>query len=229
MGLATVCQVPEVPGILARGPWAPEAIEASWRDDQFRPSIDAVEAADVALEALRARGSPSHDGLAARLADFRAGPGSLCLELQPVRWALRLVPGDGARSLSVLCVVRSADGAWLAGRRAQWLASWAGRWALGAGGAVEMHENPAQSMQRELREEWSVTPERLTVEALVLLPSEVVLLVGQAWLREGVKVAPDHEHDQYAWWPADIDRWPQEADEPLRRMAALLTDTDAGA
>jgi len=196
----------------------------SWREDEFQPPNAATEAADVALEALRARGSPSHDGLAARLADFTAGPGSLSLELQPARWALRLLPLDGARSLSVLCVVRAADGSWLAGRRAQWLASWPGRWALGAGGAVELHENPAEAMRRELREEWSVDSQRLTVEALVLLPTEMVLLVGQAWLAKGVAVAPDHEHDAYAWWPSDIDRWPEEADEPLRRMAVLLAD-----
>jgi hypothetical protein len=77
-------------------------------------------------------------------------------------------------------------------------------------------------MRRELREEWSVDPERMIVEALVLLPSEMVLLVGQAWLAEGAVVTPDSEHDEYAWWPRVIDRWPAEADEPLRRMAALL-------
>jgi 8-oxo-dGTP diphosphatase len=214
--------VPDVPGILARGPWAPEAIEVSWREDEFEPPTAATEAADVALAALRARGSPSHDGLAARLSGFTAEQESLRLELQPARWALRLLPLDGARSLSVLCVVRAADGSWLAGRRAQWLASWAGRWALGAGGSVELRENPANSMQRELREEWSVDAERLTVEALVLLPSDVVLLVGQAWLADGVEVAPDHEHDEYTWWPREVDRWPEEADQPLRRMATLL-------
>ena len=32
----------------------------------------------------------------------------------------------------------------------------------------------------------------------------------------------DHEHDAYDWWPADIDAWPMQADEPLRRMAKLL-------
>jgi 8-oxo-dGTP diphosphatase len=214
--------VPDVPGILARGPWAPEAIEVSWLEEEFEPPTAATEAADVALEALRARGSPSYDGLGARLADFTADPEGLSLELQPARWALRLLPLDGARSLSVLCIVRGADGSWLAGRRAQWLASWPGRWALGAGGAVDLHENPAGAMQRELREEWSVDPQRLTVEALVLLPSEMVLLVGLAWLAHGATVTPDPEHDAYTWWPAEIDRWPDEADEPLRRMAGLL-------
>lgn len=181
----------------------------------------------MALDALRARGSPSYDGLAGRLAGFHCAPDSLSLELQPLRWALRLSPEDAARSLSILCVVRAADGSWLAGRRAAWLASWPGRWALGAGGSVELDENPAESMRRELREEWSVDPERMIVEALVLLPSEMVLLVGQAWLAEGAVVTPDSEHDEYAWWPREIDRWPAEADEPLRRMAALLAADEA--
>jgi ADP-ribose pyrophosphatase YjhB (NUDIX family) len=198
----------------------------SWRQDEFRPGPGATHAADEALEALRARGSPSHDGLAARLASYAPTADGLRLELQPARWALRLLGDDAARSLSALCVVRASDGAWLAGRRAAWLASWAGRWALGAGGSVEVGENPAETLARELREEWSVDPERLRIEALVLLPSQVVLLVGQAWLAADATVAPDHEHDEFAWWPAEVDRWPVEADEPLRRMGVLLAASD---
>jgi 8-oxo-dGTP diphosphatase len=214
--------VQSTPGILARGPWDPDQVQVSWHPDPFEPAAGAIEAADVALDALRRRGSPSHDGLAARLVDFDARHGSLSLELQPARWALRLIPQQAARSLSALCLVRAADGSWLAGRRAAWLASWAGRWALGAGGSVEVDENPASTLARELREEWSVDPERLRVEALVLLPSDVVILVGQAWLSEGAEVVPDDEHDAFAWWPPEIEQWPVEADEPLRRMAALL-------
>jgi ADP-ribose pyrophosphatase YjhB (NUDIX family) len=214
--------MPPAPGILARGPWQPEQIEATWRSDAFEPAPAVTEAADVALEGLRRRGSPSHDGLAARLSDFRTQDGRLLLELQPARWALRLIPERAARSLSVLCLVRAADGSWLAGRRAGWLASWAGRWALGAGGSVEVDENPADALRRELKEEWSVDPVRLRVEALVQLPSELVLMVGQAWLSPGATVAPDAEHDEFAWWPADVAQWPQEADEPLRRMGVLL-------
>jgi ADP-ribose pyrophosphatase YjhB (NUDIX family) len=215
--------VAQAPGILARGPWDPGDVQALWRADEFQPAAAATEAADVALDALRQRGSPSHDGLAARLVQFEVGPGGLSLELQPARWALRLLPDGAARSLSILCLVRRPDGSWLAGRRAAWLASWAGRWALGAGGSVEVGENPADAMRRELREEWSVDPERLVVEALVQLPSELVLLVGQAWLGDGATVSPDHEHDEFAWWPADVAWWPEEADEPLRRMGALLS------
>ena len=79
-------------------------------------------------------------------------------------------------------MTRSADGRWLAGRRAPWLASWAGRWALGAGGAVDLNEIPADTLVRELDEEWSVTPERVRGEALVRLPQKLVMFIGQAWL-----------------------------------------------
>ncbi len=209
--------------MLARGPWDPAQVEVFWRADPFEPAQSEIDAADLALNALRERGSPSHDGLAGRLASYEVGDDTLRLELQPARWALRLNPQNAAHSLAVLCVVRAADGRWLAGRRAAWLASWAGRWALGAGGSVEVDENPTHTMGRELHEEWSVEPERMRIEALVLLPSEVVLLVGQAWLPDGASVVPDHEHDEFAWWPADVQRWPAEADEPLRRMAVLLS------
>jgi hypothetical protein len=192
--------------ILAQGPWETEQLEVVWSEEPFAPHSRETEAADVALGALRDRGSPSHDGLAARLAGFAVRDGALRLELEPVRWALRLIADGAAGSLSALCIVRSADGAWLAGRRAQWLASWAGRWALGAGGAVEVGENPGDTLGRELR-----------------LPSEAVLLVGQAWLAPGAQVVPDDEHDEFAWWPADVTRWPDHADEPLRRIGLLLS------
>ncbi len=196
----------------------------AWRPEPFEPSGEATDAADVALDALRRRGSPSHDGLAARLVDFETSPERLSLELQPIRWALRLIPAGAAQSLSIVCLVRDPDGRWLAGRRAQWVASWAGRWALGAAGSVEVDENPADTMARELHEEWSVEAERLQIEAMLQLPSGLVLLVGQAWLADGATVTPDHEHDEFAWWPSDVASWPAEADEPLRRLAQLVSD-----
>ena len=99
------------------------------------------------------------------------------------------------------------------------------RWALGAGGSVEVGESPVHTLSRELEEEWSVQPERLSVEALVHLPSDLLVLVGLAHLPAGAQdaVAPDEEHDEFAWWPADVDRWPDEADDPLRLMARLLS------
>jgi 8-oxo-dGTP diphosphatase len=208
--------------LLARGPWRPDEVEVHWSDDHYAAPPARAEAADAAIAALRERGSPSHDGLAARLVDHEERDGRLTLHLQPTRWALRLVEGDASLSIAALCVTRAADGRWLAGRRAAWLSSWPGRWALGAGGAVDVGESPVDTLTRELREEWSVAPERVQVEALVRLPHRLVMLVGQAWLPEGAEVTPDDEHDAHAWWPASIDDWPPEADEPLRRMAGLL-------
>jgi 8-oxo-dGTP diphosphatase len=208
--------------LLARGPWAPEHVHAIWREERWQPGPEGAAAADAAIAALADRGSPSHDGWAARLAAYSDEDDELRLELQPARWALRLVPEHAAGSFSALCVVRAADGRWLAGRRAPWLASWSERWALGAGGSVEVGEDPTHTLVRELEEEWSVDPERLSVEALIGMASGVVLLVGLAWLPPGAEVVPDHEHDAFAWWPAAVEDWPAEGDEPLRRVAALL-------
>jgi len=210
------------PGILARGPWRVDQVTTRWREELFEPDAGSSAAADRAIAALEDRGSPAHDGLAARLASFHADGGGLVVELQPMRWSLRLAGDDALGSLSVLCVVRSAEGAWLAGRRADWVATWAGRWALGAGGAVEVGENPAETLARELGEEWSVVADRLEVEALVCLPNRMTMLIGQAWLPRGAEVTRDHEHDRHAWWPADPARWPEEADPALRRVAAML-------
>jgi 8-oxo-dGTP diphosphatase len=216
----------EQPQILARGPWPLERVSASWRADHYEPSREHAQAADAAIDALRERGSPSHDGVAARLLGYtHDADDGLALELQPQRWALRLLPDNASQSVAALCVTRSADGRWLAGRRAGWVASWAGRWALGAGGSVDLGENPADTLVRELAEEWSVTPERVRGEALVQLPHRLVMFVGQAWLAEGVdaQVRPDAEHDEFAWWPREIERWPVEAEAPLRLMARWLS------
>ena len=146
------------------------------------------------------------------------------MDLQPARWSLRLVEGDASFSMAALCAVRDSEGRWLAGRRAAWLASWPGRWALGAGGAVDPGESPVETLARELLEEWAVEAAVLRGEALLQLPHSMVMFVGQAWLPPGAEVTMDHEHDDYAWWPADPQEWPAEADEPLRRMAAMLSE-----
>ena len=210
------------PSLLARGPWAPEAVETRWLDDPYEPPAKMVAAADEAITALRERGSPSHDGVAARLVSHRVEGGRLIMELQPARWALRLVEGDASDTMAALCVTRDSEGRWLAGRRAPWLSSWPGRWALGAGGAVDLGESPADTLGRELREEWGVEAARMRCDALVRLPHRLVMFVGTAWLPDGAEITRDAEHDEHAWWPADIEQWPAEADEPLRRMAALL-------
>ena len=193
-----------------------------WSDEPWHAPAEIDRRADLAVEELRDRGSPSHDGVAARLAGWQAAGGALRLELQPVRWALRLVDADEANSLTAMCVVRTEDGRWLAGKRADWVATWAGRWTLGAGGAVEVGEDPALTLARELEEEWQLTPSRMTVEALAGLPSGLVAIIGLATVPDDSEPIPDAEHDEFAWWPADVGSWPEHADVRLRRMAAFL-------
>jgi 8-oxo-dGTP diphosphatase len=199
---------PLKPGVLARGAWELDAVEAHWQEETYDPGAEVTAAADAAIAALLVDHAPTATGLR--------------MEIQPIRWALRLVADDASQSIAALCITRSADGRWLAGRRSAWLSTWPGRWALGAGGSVDAGENPAATLVRELDEEWSVAPERITAEALICLPHQLVMFVGMAWLPHGAEVVPDSEHDAHAWWPADVDRWPTEADDALRRMALLL-------
>jgi 8-oxo-dGTP diphosphatase len=209
------------PGILARGPWRPDQVEAVWREEPFEAPADLTREADRAVGELRERGSPAHDGLATRLVAWDAGGGRLRLELQPVRWALRLTD-DASDSLTALSLVRAHDGRWLAGRRAGWVSSWAGRWALGAGGAVDLGESPADTLVRELQEEWRLSPNTLSVEALLALPNGLIMLVGVATVPDDCDPVPDAEHDEWAWWPPDPAGWPPEADARLKLMAGLL-------
>ncbi len=209
-------------GVLARGPWAPQEVSISWREEPYSAPAGADARADAVLAELADRGSPTHDGLAARMAELEVGGSGFSMVCQPMRWSLRL--GDDANdSLSALCVVRDGDGRWLAGRRAAWVASWPGRWALGAGGSVEVGENPVDTLPRELHEEWGLRPDTLTVEALVRIPSGMVMIVGLARVPAGTEVAMDPEHDAYEWWPSDPRDWPDHADLPLKLMAGLLT------
>jgi ADP-ribose pyrophosphatase YjhB (NUDIX family) len=196
-------------------------VEAVWRDDAFEVPVEVERMADGAVAGLRERGSPAHDGMATRLVSWDAAGDRLRLELQPVRWALRLLD-DASDSLTALCVVRTADGRWLAGRRASWVSSWANRWALGAGGSVDLGESPAETLTRELHEEWRLEPETLSVEALIALPNGLNMLVGLATVPDGCDPVPDSEHDDWTWWPADTSDWPAEAHERLKLMAALL-------
>jgi 8-oxo-dGTP diphosphatase len=214
--------MPEQGRLLARGPWTPEQIESVWREDVWEPPAELERQADAAVQGLRDRGSPAHDGEAARLAAWREDGDSLLLELQPVRWALRLIDAVEANSLTAMCVVRTEDGRWLAGRRAGWLATWPNRWALGAGGAVEVGENPALTLSRELEEEWQLVPRELSVQALAELPSGLMAVVGLATVPDDAQPIPDAEHDEFAWWPADVSRWPSDVDERLRRMGQMI-------
>ena len=214
------------PEILARGPWALEQITARWREEPFEPSAEHTRAADAAIRDLQDRGSPSHDGVAARLVDYREDDDGIAIELQPLRWALRLVPDDASHSLAALCVTRSADGRWLAGRRAPWVSSWAGRWALGAGGAVDLGESPADTLVRELREEWAVVagarPRRGAAAAAA--PARDVRRARRGWPRARSSRAPPTTSTTHSrGGRARSTTWPAEAGEALPRMARWLS------
>ena len=123
--------------------------------------------ADGAVEGLRERGSPAHDGMATRLVGL-GGRGRAACGSSSSRCAGRCACSTTPRTASP----RSAwcapeDGRWLAGRRAGWVSTWANRWALGAGGAVDLGESPAETLARELQEEWQLEPDELSVEALL--------------------------------------------------------------
>ena len=95
---------PREPGILARGPWEPADVTVRWDKVPFTPSPEADAAADATLAELAERGSPTHDGMAARMASLEVGAEGMDMVCQPMRWSLRL-GDDAADSLSALCVV----------------------------------------------------------------------------------------------------------------------------
>jgi 8-oxo-dGTP diphosphatase len=218
--------VQDFPRLLARGPWSESEIEVDWSECEYSADAAMNSAADRALAQLGERGSPTHDGLAARLNSYEVRGQRLSLELEPMRWALRLVEDNAHNAFSALCVTRRADGHWLAGKRASWVASWAGRWTLGAGGSVEVSEHPMTTLTRELREEWSVEAQRITGEALIELPAGLVMFVGLAYLDNNAEIVRDAEHDDYAWWPPDISQWPEHAEPSLKKLARILSTSE---
>ena len=139
-----------------------------------------------------------------------------------MRWALRLLD-DASDSLTALCVVR-ARGRPLARRAAAPAGSRPGRTAGRSAPAARWtsaRARPTRS-RASFSEEWQLEPERLSVEALLALPNGMTMLVGLATVADRCEPVPDAEHDEWAWWPADVDGWPAEADERLKLMAALL-------
>src|SRR4051812_25227530 len=78
------------PGILARGPWPLERVSSHWNGTVYEPTAEESAAADEVIAALLDRGSPAHDGVAARLTNYTVTDNGLALELEEMRWALRL-------------------------------------------------------------------------------------------------------------------------------------------
>ena len=213
--------------ILARGPWAADRVRSTWLSEPYVYPPAAQAEADAALAALAERGSPSHEGVSARLASFDASGDALAVGLQSSPWSARLL-SDKHGSFAVVCLVRSRDGRWLAGRRAPWLAIWPGVWMLGGAGGVDQGEDVVTALRREVVEEWSVEPEDVAVEAIVRLSDGMQWLVGSATLANDAEVVSDEEHDDWAWWPADPAAWPDVEVRPeLKALAALVSSEAA--
>ena len=91
---------PRIAVPMARGPWPPERVRPLARrplPGRRRPRA----AADAAIAGLRERGSPSHDGIAARLAAHRraTGSSSSCSRCAgPCGWSAGMPPGASRRS-----------------------------------------------------------------------------------------------------------------------------------
>ena len=209
------------PTVLAHGSWTGEQVKHQWLQENYAPPQTDLDHAQEELAKLRARGSPSYDGLSARLVDFHQVNQNLELTIQPIQWSLRLLP-DARDSLTVLCVVRTEDGRWLVGRRAAWVATWAGKWTLGAGGAVELGENPVDTLVRELNEEWSLKPQELDIKALIRTPNRLTILIALAWVSGDAQPVLDVEHDEFAWWPAQVTEWPNTAASQVRKIGEML-------
>ena len=79
---------------------------------------------------------------------------------------------------------------------------------------------------RELREEWSVAPERVRGEALLRLPHRLVMFVGQAWLAEGAdgRSRRTTSTTSSRGGRARSTHWPAEAGEALPRDGPLAVE-----
>ena len=195
-----------------------------WREDCFEP--------------------PPRAGRGRRPRDRRARRARLAHPRRPRRAARRLArPGATGSSSScsrcagrcgssitpsalALGAVRRALAPTAAGSPAgapTWVATWAGRWALGAGGAVEVGEDPVETLARELQEEWAVEPERLAVEALVVLPNRAgdARRPGVAARRAPRSCATTSTTPTPGGRPTPR-AWPDEAEPSLLRLGTLL-------
>ena len=209
-------------GILARGPWEPDQVDVRWQADAFEPAPGATEAADARSTRCAGAARPATTGWPRRLVDFRADGSGLTLELQPARWALRLVPEFAARACR--CCAWSATPT-VAGSPAAVPAGW--RRGPGAGRSAPPDRSRSTRTRRTRCAESSPRSGRCRRSGSGSRRSWCSRARWRCWSgRRGCPtaptVSPDDEHDAFAWWPADVEQWPAEADEPLRRVAELL-------
>ena len=183
------------------------------------PRPSAIEAADAALRcAARARlAQPRRPGRPARRAT-RPTDGGCALELQPARWALRLIPDDAAQSL-VGAVRGPRRRRALAGRAAArpgWPRGPAAGRSARAGRSRSTRTRPQTMRARAAR--GVVGRGRADADRGARAAAER----GRAARRPGLAArrrrpsSPTTSTTSYAWWPADVEQWPARG----RRAAA---------
>ena len=224
--LPSLAECPTRPGILARGPWerrpgrrsAGARTRSSRRPSRPRPPTAAI----AALAGPRLARARRARRAARRLRGRRRRAASSSCS----RCAGRCGCVRGRRRARCRCCASCATptGRWLAGRRAAWVATWAGRWALGAGGAVEVGEDPVETLARELA--GGVVGRARAARgrgAGRRCPTGMAMLVGQAWLPAGAEVVARPRARRARLVAAPTPRaWPEEADPRCARMATLL-------
>ena len=142
-------------GILARGP-GPRSRSSPLPEVPFEPRSMQLRRPTEQVHALRQRGSPSHDGLAAGWSTHQVNGGGRRSTCSLPCWAPRAGPGASSAGDVGAVRGRAADGRWLAVCRAG-VAGVVGR-PLGAGRWIGPgRREPMYTMGRELAEEWSNT------------------------------------------------------------------------
>ena len=139
-----------------------------------------------------------------------------------MRWALRLVGSDALGSLSVLCAARSADGRWLAGRRADWVATWAGPLGARRRRRGRGRRGPGAARSRaSSRRSGRSCPSGSTSRRSSACPTGWRCSSARPGCPTARRSTRDPEHDAHAWWPADPAAWPRRgAPGPARHGAA---------
>ena len=215
------------------------ARERALRDPRPRPLAPRPGAGPLARARLRAPRRPRPAG---RHRGGRPARARLAVPRRAVHPA-RLVRGGGRRPgarASALALGAAARGRAMPPRASRRSASCAPRTAAGSPAAAPAGCPPGRAAGRsEPAERWtwarapprrcrasctrsgSSSPSSLSIEALVRLPNGLAMVVGLATVADASEPVADDEHDEWAWWDPDPDRWPEHADDRVRTDGAL--------